>query len=158
MTVAAALALTGCGDAAPEPVASAESYQVPGVPVTLTAPAGWGRITQDGAFALRSPDAVGDPSFRANVVVTGRPSDDALDAAGAETAQHVAAVRGWVPDAEGQGPTTLGEIPAYRVSGTYDAQGVDVAQEVYLVGSPARRSTSTSSRPAPPTSRIPAGP
>ena len=136
--LAAVLATSACGAGDdPQEPPSAASYQVPGVPVSVTAPAGWDRSTQDGSFVVRSPDAFGEPSFRANVVVTGEESPGTLDEAGAATAEHVESIAGWRTDAEGQGSTTLGDAPAYRVSGTFDADGVRVAQEVLLVASDA---------------------
>ncbi|WP_251150154.1 hypothetical protein [Cellulosimicrobium sp. Marseille-Q4280] len=136
--VASALVLAGCGASGePDATASPATYAVPDVPVSVTAPAGWERLTQDGAFAVRSPDGFGDPAFQADVVVTGEAAGGPLDDAGAATAERVAAIDGWVPDAEGQGATTLGETPAYRVSGTVDVGGTPVAQEVLLVGSTA---------------------
>lgn len=136
--VVAALGLTGCAASGePDATATPATYVVPDVPVSVTVPAGWERLTQDGAFAVRSPEGFGEPAFRADVVVTGEPSDGALEDAGADTAERVAAIDGWVTDTEGQGATTLGQTPAYRVSGTVDVGGTPVAQEVVLVGSTA---------------------
>lgn len=127
-----ALALGGCSGADAdggdgEPTA----YDVPDVPVRLTAPAGWERVTRDGAFVLRAPG--GSQEFRANVVVTGEKSAQTLERAGAETTVAVGAIPGWIPDVDGQGATTLGDLPAFRVAGTYDASGTVVAQEIVAV-------------------------
>lgn len=132
--VTAALALAGCGGATDtggtaEPVA----YHVPEVPVQVTAPPGWERVTRDGAFVLRAPSGSGSADFRANVVVTGEQSAATLEQAGAETTTAVQAIPGWVPDGDGQGATTLAELPAFRVAGTYDAAGTVVAQEILAV-------------------------
>ncbi|MBE9926339.1 hypothetical protein G8C93_10630 [Cellulosimicrobium cellulans] len=134
LTATVALALAGCGgpeDAAggTEPVV----HDVPEIPVQVTAPPGWERGTRDGAFLLRAPSGTGSEDFRANVVVTGQQSAQTVDEAGAATTAAVASIPGWVPDPDGQGPTTLAGLPAYRVAGTYDAAGTAVAQEIVAV-------------------------
>ncbi|MBN0041913.1 LpqN/LpqT family lipoprotein [Cellulosimicrobium cellulans] len=129
----AALALAGCGGgpagagADDAPVA----YDVPEVPVRVTAPPGWERATRDGAFVLHAPGGSG--GFRANVVVTGTQSAATLEEAGARTAAAVDAIPGWGLDADGQGTTTLGELPAFRVAGTYETAGTVVVQEILAV-------------------------
>ncbi len=134
LTAAVALALAACGgpeDAAggTEPVV----HDVPEIPVQVTAPPDWERGTRDGAFLLRAPSGTGSEDFRANVVVTGKQSAQTVDEAGAATTAAVASIPGWVPDPDGQGPTTLAGLPAYRVAGTYDAAGTAVAQEIVAV-------------------------
>lgn len=134
--LAAALALgalTACAGPADDPQAPAGpvAYDVPEIPVRLTAPAGWERLSRDGAFVLRAP--AGASTFRANVVVTGEPAAEGLDAAAADTDAAVAKIPGWTADPDGQGATTLGELPAYRLSGTYEVDGSQVAQESVAV-------------------------
>lgn len=130
----AALALAGCGGPADAGVDDAPvTYDVPEVPVRVTAPPGWERVTRDGAFALRAPSGSGSQDFRANVVVTGTQSAKTLEQAGARTAASVDAIPGWIPDADGQGTTTLGELPAFRVAGTYETAGTVVVQEILAV-------------------------
>ncbi|MBM7821167.1 hypothetical protein JOE63_003644 [Cellulosimicrobium cellulans] len=128
------LALAGCAGPAgtgggDEPV----TYDVPDVPVRVTAPRGWERVTRDGAFVLRAPSGSGAEDFRANVVVTGKQSASTLEQAGAATTVSVSAIPGWLLDVDGQGPTTLGELPAFRVAGTYETAGAVVAQEILAV-------------------------
>ncbi|WP_158068953.1 LpqN/LpqT family lipoprotein [Cellulosimicrobium sp. CUA-896] len=139
---AAVLAVTAaCGPAdAPAPEGPV-TYDVPGVPATLTAPAGWERSTQDGAFLVRSDEAGGSPAARANVVVTAETATQSLEEAGDDTVGYVEDLAGWQQDADGQGPTTLGEAPAYRVSGTFEDEGALVAQEILLVEAPADGAT-----------------
>lgn len=131
-TVLVAASACGTSDEAPAP-AGPVTYDVPSVPVSVTAPAGWERSTQDGAFFVRSPDAYGTPAVRPNVVVTAETGTQTLEEAGADTAAYVEDLVGWENDPEGQGPTTLGDAPAYRVSGTFAADGARVAQEIVLV-------------------------
>lgn len=131
-TVLVAASACGTSDEAPAP-AGPVTYDVPSVPVSVTAPAGWERSTQDGAFFVRSPDAYGTPAVRPNVVVTAETGTQTLEEAGADTAGYVEDLVGWENDPEGQGPTTLGDAPAYRVSGTFAADGARVAQEIVLV-------------------------
>ncbi|QJW35816.1 LpqN/LpqT family lipoprotein [Cellulosimicrobium protaetiae] len=132
--VTAALALAGC--AGPEDTGGGDepvAYDVPEVPVRVTAPPGWEHVTRDGSFVLRAPSGSGAQGFRANVVVTGEQSATTLEQAGADTAAAVGAIPGWSPDGDGQGMTTLAELPAFRVAGTYEAAGTVVAQEVVAV-------------------------
>jgi hypothetical protein len=132
--VAVLLGATACGsaDEAPAPDGPV-TYDVPGVPVSLTAPAGWERSAQDGAFVVRSTEGHGSPAVRPNVVVTAGTATTLADA-GADTVAYVEDLAGWEHDADGQGPTTLGDAPAYRVSGTFEEGGALVAQEILLVG------------------------
>ncbi|WP_454729909.1 LpqN/LpqT family lipoprotein [Cellulosimicrobium protaetiae] len=130
----AALALAGCGGPADGGADDAPvTYDVPEVPVRITAPPGWERVTRDGAFVLRAPSGSGSEDFRANVVVTGTQSAATLEQAGARTATSVDAIPGWILDADGQGTTTLGELPAFRVAGTYETAGTVVVQEILAV-------------------------
>ena len=132
--VTAVLVLTGCGGPADTGGDDAPvTYDVPEVPVQVTAPPGWERVTRDGAFVLRAPSGTGPEEFRANVVVTGEQSASTLEQAGAATAAAVSAIPGWAPGVDGQGPTTLGELPAFRVAGTYETGGAVVAQEIVAV-------------------------
>ncbi|MFC8924206.1 hypothetical protein [Cellulosimicrobium sp. NPDC057127] len=137
-TVTVLVATTACGspDESPAPTGPV-TYDVPGAPVSITAPAGWERSTQDGAFVVRSPEAQGAPAVRPNVVVTAEATPETLEEAGADTEAYVEDLAGWAHDTDAQGVTTLGEAPAYRVSGRFEASGVSVAQEILLVGSAA---------------------
>ncbi|WP_069386356.1 LpqN/LpqT family lipoprotein [Cellulosimicrobium cellulans] len=131
-TVLLAASACGSSDEAPAP-AGPVTYDVPSVPVSVTAPAGWERSTQNGAFFIRSADPYGTPAVRPNVVVTAEAGTGTLEEAGADTVAYLEDLVGWEDDPEGQGPTTLGDVPAYRVSGTFAAAGARVAQEIVLV-------------------------
>jgi hypothetical protein len=134
LAVTAGLLLAGCGGPAAETAATGPvTYDVPEVPVRVTAPEGWERVSRDGAFVLRAPAGAGSDAFRANVVVTGEPSDGPLQAAGSDTTVALGQVPGWIPSTDGQGMTTLTDLPAYRVAGTYETVDALVAQEILAV-------------------------
>jgi hypothetical protein len=139
LTATAVLATaSACGSAGEAPVPDGPvTYDVPGAPVSVTAPAGWERSTQDGAFLVRSADAHGTPAVRPNLVVTAEATTETLEQAGADTVAYVEDLAGWEHDADGQGLTTLKDAAAYRVSGTFEADGALVAQEILLVGTTA---------------------
>ncbi|MCB7136893.1 DUF1795 domain-containing protein [Cellulosimicrobium marinum] len=131
------LATAGCatGTTTDDP-ATPEAYDVPGVPVTITVPAGWSPGTQDGtSFVRAAAEEDSSSAFRANVSVTGEPTTASLEDEAADTLDYLDGLGGWTPDAAGQGPTTVGDVPAYRLSGTVDVDGEPVAQEIVLVGS-----------------------
>lgn len=135
LAATAGLLLAGCGGPAGETVATGPvTYDVPEVPVQVTAPEGWTRLARDGAFVLRAPAGSGSGAFRANVVVTGEPSEGPLQAAGSDTTVALEQISGWIPSTEGQGMTTLADLPAFRVAGSYETPDALVEQEILAVG------------------------
>lgn len=134
LTAAAGLLLAGCGGPTDESSATGPvTYDVPEAPVRVTAPEGWDRLARDGAFVLRAPSDAGSSEFRANVVVTGEPSEGPLPTTGAATTAALEQIPGWIPSPGEQGTTTLADLPAYRVAGSYETADALVAQEIVAV-------------------------
>ncbi len=135
-------AAAACGSAGTPTPEGPVTYDVPGVPAAVTAPAGGARSTQDGAFLVRSEETGGTPAARPNVVVTAETGTQTLEEAGADTLAYVEDLAGWQQDPDGQGLTTVGETPAFRVSGTFEGAGAIVVQEILLVEAAADGGTS----------------
>nr|WP_241744279.1 LpqN/LpqT family lipoprotein [Cellulosimicrobium arenosum] len=134
-------ACAGCGstgtdeppDGASTATSAASPVQVPGVPVTVTLPPGWDDQAREGAFVLVAPAPQDPGAVRTNVVVTGEQTTEAVEEAAAESASYAESLPGWTLDDAGPQEVTVAEVPALGVVGTYEADGVRVAQEVYVL-------------------------
>ena len=141
-------ALAACssgGGSAPTSTASPTPvvYQIPELPVTLTAPSTWTQSTQDGNFLLRGPRPAPDPAstatgaasrFRPNVVITTALADTAtLADEGARAQAQIAGLQNWTPDPQRQGMTHVGNAETYRIAGTYALDGVHIRQVVSII-------------------------
>ncbi|MBD5786676.1 LpqN/LpqT family lipoprotein [Cellulosimicrobium terreum] len=133
-SLALLVVLAGCttADAAPDDTASATTAEVPGLPVTLTVPAGWVDLSRDGAFVVAAPDE-GSAVVRSNVVVTGELSAESIEDAATDTTRYAEGLDGWQPGSGAPEPVTVAGAPAVRVDGTYDADGTLVAQEIVVL-------------------------
>lgn len=150
LAAAGCLALAGCSAGADGPeatpaatdTAQPTTHRIDGTPLSIALPAGWDWSTRDKAQVTRAPAATGTPPLRPNVVILVEPATRTLESEGALTATFAEGVEGWVTDADGQGPTTIGDLPAFRLTGTFEAKGVEVAQAetIVEVGSGEQRS------------------